>query len=242
MSRISDELLQRWNDDLHSPLISAESTFDPWWSDLISRSLKNSSEDDWYAICVGLLDSAMESTMQATQSEVRYAYTGLSETMQALEAFQNIDTRSIPSRPDTFDVEDLQQTLLLIAFQFDSIIGSEGWINGLQDTFRSSTETIKELIRVSRMTLEEIKDYAEYSDANYGYDELAHLDNLHWVIGMLEWLKLEDPRRSIQVDLIAWKAQAASLEQDLRPGLKKLQEGGVAFKDKFAPDRFWWRR
>lgn len=180
--------------------------------------------------------------MQATQSDQKFAHSGLAYTMQALEAFQNIDTRSIPSDPRTFDADDLQQALLLTAFQFDSIIGSDEWLQGLQAWFDESTTLIRDLASISQDSLSAIQDYAEYSGAIYGYDALDHLDNLHWVIGMLDWLKWEDPRRNIGVDIAAWKNIVASVERDLRPGIKKLQDGGVAFKDKKAPARFWWRR
>lgn len=241
MSRVSAELLKRWNSDNHSPLVSAESQFDTWWSELVVRSIAGSEDGSWYQICIGLLDDALESTMHATQSNELHAYTGLSKTMQAFESFYNIDVRSIPSDPQTFDVEDIQQTLLLIAFQYDSIMGTDLWAQNLRTHFDSAIADVRRLIAVSNQDIDAIRDYADFSDAAYGYDALASLDNIHWVIGMLEWLKLEDPRREIAVDLTEWKERVDRLESDLRPGIKKLRRGGVAFIDQSAPARFWWR-
>lgn len=235
MSRLSPELLRFWDEDPDAGY-RVESPFTKWWSNVVQRSV-NAATDAHYRACVRSLDAALTDTIHATQSDIRSSANGLRNLMRAMELWRECDPRRVPSDPGTFDLEDLDQAILLLAFQFDAVIGTPKWISFFDAWFAERFETIRQVIELGRRPLGVVKGVVEEGED----PELYALDDVRLVLGMLEWFQLEDPGRQLGLDLEKLERSVEELETQLRPVLSNLRSGKAVQPDELAPKSFWWR-
>ena len=235
MSRVSAELLRRWDEDPDAGF-GRDSSFTSWWSQLVKVSIEN-SVDETYAACVHALKAALSYTVRATQSDIGYLPLALSYTMRAMELWRGCDSRAVPSNPGAFDLEDLDQAILLVAFQFDAVVGTDEWVSCLDEYFGTVFRTVGKRIALGAEPVETIRQAIDDGEET----DLDDLDHAKWAIGMLEWLKLEDPRRNIGINLGAVHESLLDLEDRLRPVLRNLRRAGAVSRDPLSPRSFWWR-
>lgn len=235
MSRLSEEFLRQWDGDLDAGF-RHDSPFTVWWSRIVQISISESINNR-YTECVKALEDALSYTVRGTQSDIGYVPLGLSRTMRAMELWRGCDANSVPNNPEALDLEDLDQAILLIAFQFDSVMGTDKWVSCLDRWFEASVREVRLQIALGAQTVEVINQAIDEGEET----NLDTLDDAHWVLSMLEWLKLEDPRRDVGIDLIAVGDSLTDLEEDLRPVLPNLRRAGEVMPDPLAPRSFWWR-
>ncbi|GAB3608360.1 hypothetical protein GCM10027414_04850 [Humibacter ginsengiterrae] len=241
MARLTEEMLRRWDEDPDAGY-EANSPFTLWWDDVIDRSVVG-SEDDAYTRCVRGLRGALYETMYSLY-EVAHAPSALSDVIKGLEMLRGCDVRLVPDDPNTLDLQDISQMLYLLIYQMDVFIGADAagqaradWADAFANWYHMRCEYVKTAVALSSKSADEIREYVEYED-DYYFDSL---DELTWVINMLEWYKLDDPTRDIGIDLDAWRRQLVEFEEKLRPRLTHLRKAGLAYPDMWAPRRFWWR-
>lgn len=235
MSRVSERMLELWDQDEDAGFVSS-SRFTRWWTSLVERS-SLASKDIFYRRCVASLDLALIYSVHATQSDIRSMPDGLSYTMQAMELLQSCDARMIPADAQTFDLEDLDQATLLVAAQFDSVIGTDEWTACLQQWFERVARTTRRRILLGAQSVEVIRGVIDEGEDI----ELESLDQAHWVLAMLEWLKMDDPSRDLGLDLDELQDALSQLTSELRPVLPNFRRAGAVARDSLAPKSFWWR-
>lgn len=236
MSRLSSEMLRLWDEDPDAGY-RVDSPFTKWWSSVVERSVATEL-DVHYGACVRALDSAMTETIHATQSDIRSSANGLRNLMRAMELWRDCDSRLVPSAPGTFDLEDLDQAILLLAFQFDVVIGTPKWISFFDDWFAERFKSIRRVVELGQRPIAVVKGVVDEGED----PELHALDDVHWVLAMLEWLRLEDSRRDLGFDLEELHESVGQLENQLRPVLPRLRSAKAIHTDKLAPKSFWWRQ
>lgn len=241
MGRLTEEMLRRWDADSDAGY-EARSPFTIWWTDIVRASI-NGSKDETYTKCVQALDGALYDTRYALYDASRgpKALTGL---IQAMELLQRCDIRLVPEDSNTLDLQDISQMRYICIYQLDLYLGPAAepqdrseWEHALNSWFSARSETIEEGLKVARLSVREIRELMAYED-DYYFDAL---DEIVWVINMLEWYKLDDPRRDLRVDLDGWRRRTAEYEMKLRPRLNHMRAAGLAAPDEWAPRRFWWR-
>lgn len=241
MARLTEQMLRRWDDDPDAGY-EANSPFSVWWSNVVDKSMAG-SKDDTYARCVQNLRGALYETMYSLY-DVGHAPSALSSVIEAMELLRGCDMRLIPDDPDTLDLQDISQMLYILIYQMDVFVVADAtpaaradWTEALRSWYETRCEYVNTAVNLSHRSVAEIREYVEYEDDYY----FEALDQLMWVINMLEWYKLDDPKRDIGIDLADWQHQLAEYEATLRPRLAHLRKGGLAQPDRWAPRRFWWR-
>jgi hypothetical protein len=233
--RLSGELLQRWDDDPDAGY-RVGSPFTLWWSDAVSRSVSLATDSNYIA-CLEYLDRALTYTVHATQSDLRSSPAGLQAVMQAMECWSVCEVRHAPVAEGTFDLEDLEQAFLLVAFQFDSVMGSERWSALLQAWFISKLAVVRSRIELGQNDVALIAEVvAEGEDT-----DLDSLESLHWVLSMLDWFRLEDAARDVGVDVETLHDSVTRIERELRAVVPRLRRAGAVVANPKAPRSFWWR-
>lgn len=242
MGRLTDEILERWAADPNHAY-EANSPFTVWWADIVRFSTEG-SKDAAYTMCVESLDGALYDTIYSLYDVYPRAPRALAGLMRAMELWRGCDARVVPDDLKTLDLRDISQMLYICLFQFDLYIGPDSelenrrkWEGALNSWFEIRCQYVRTATILATLPVEEARERVEYED-DYYFDSL---DEITWVINMLEWYKLDDPRRDLGVNLLAWQRQVAEYESELRPQLRHLRQAGLAAPDKWAPRRFWWR-